>query len=127
MFYRMDTGLMSAQTGLAIVSTQLGLTANAPPDGTPHRISKKRPLGAEETKSEGAEADGCEAAPGVVRLGRALKEYHMLPSSSTIPEQLMDAMLNAADACKWQWPAGPDDVPLFAANLMKFAKAARLG
>ena len=114
MFHRMDTGLMSAQTGLAVVSTQLGLTANAPP-------KTKRP------KSEGAAADGCQAAPDLVHLGRHLKEYHMLPSSSTIPEQLMDSMLDAADACEWQWPAGPDDVRLFAANLMQFAKVARLG
>jgi hypothetical protein len=101
MFDRMNTGLMHAQTGLAVQGAELGILLADPPP-----------------RSRNTSRLGTATA---VTLGPALKKYWLAEAQSpaiTEAASLIEELLHAAAKARIKWPA--DDTP---SNITKFGDA----
>ena len=104
MFDRMNSGLASATTGIAVQGMELGVISKTP-------------------GSRLGEDDGEE-----VYLGPALKTYFVADKGSEAAETctaIFSRLLTAANEVDWSWPADPDQFKAFATRAMAFACMAR--
>ena len=121
-FYRMNAGLMDAQTGAAVHGAAFGLL----------RAAKTKRLKEDSTATMSPEID----SGAILALGPASSEYRICPAGSAEEEAALEnfqhvwdcaavACSGASGAPALKWPATREEVPPFADKIYDFARAAR--
>ena len=111
MFARMNSGLMNAQTGLAVNAKSLGFLTSMG--------SRKRPRDSAWDAAADPDADA-----SVVKLGPAGTQY-IFRQEPSAPRDIALYVLKEARKFEWRWPSTAREVMKFANDLTKFAAAVR--